>query len=292
MRYLKAVCAALGLALAVDVVAADGQATRTITTTGVVYIREVLGALPISRNGIGTTSTDGLVLRNTTAAAAGAQQYSPRLCWEGRGWKTDATAASQSVVFCAETQPVQGAAAPTGNLIIKAAINGGAFATVATFGSGGAWTAPSTIDATGNISGSSLVALAAQDILFSGRNRFSSPADGSTRIRNAGGTNTYDVVLTDWGTTLSAEAVSYAQDGVQNIGTARGLLSITIGTANAACLYMLSGTATTEVSDPDTLCTVTKGNAATVNISWQTDHFEIENKIAGTRTIRAVLIGG
>src|ERR1700677_3601459 len=43
---------------------------------------------------IGTTSTDGIVLINSTAATASIQQYSPRLHFEGQGWKTAATAAS------------------------------------------------------------------------------------------------------------------------------------------------------------------------------------------------------
>lgn len=78
---------------------------------------------------IGTTSTDGIVLQNTTAAAAGAQQYSPRLRFTGQGWKTNATAASQTVDFAIETQPVQGSANPTGNLAIQAQVNGGGYTT-------------------------------------------------------------------------------------------------------------------------------------------------------------------
>jgi hypothetical protein len=71
---------------------------------------------------LGTVSTDGLVLQNTTAAAAGAQQYSPRLHFQGQGWKTTATAASQAVDFIAEVQPVQGSTAPTGNLVLSSNI--------------------------------------------------------------------------------------------------------------------------------------------------------------------------
>jgi len=81
-------------------------------------------------NSIGSTSTDGFLLRNTTAAAAGAQQYSPRSVWEGRGWKTTATAASQAVAFMAETRPVQGTTAPTGTWALAASINGGAYSDV------------------------------------------------------------------------------------------------------------------------------------------------------------------
>ena len=81
----------------------------------------------IIRAGIGATSADGLVLQNTTDAAAGAQQWSPRLRWHGEGWKTDATAASQEVDWIAELQPVEGAANPSANLVFSTSINGGAF---------------------------------------------------------------------------------------------------------------------------------------------------------------------
>lgn len=76
-----------------------------------------------SRAAVGVTSADGIVLSNSTAAAAGAQQYSPRLRLTGQGWKTNATAASQTVDFTVETQPVQGSANPTANLVISSQIN-------------------------------------------------------------------------------------------------------------------------------------------------------------------------
>lgn len=80
----------------------------------------------ITNAGIGTTSTDGLLLTNTTAAAAGAQQYSPRLHLRGQGWKTNATAASQSVDWIVENRPVQGAVNPTGALTFGVSVAGGA----------------------------------------------------------------------------------------------------------------------------------------------------------------------
>ena len=71
---------------------------------------------------IGTTSTDGLMLYNTTAATASIQQFSPRLHFEGQGWKTNATAASQSMDFIQEVEPISGAAHPGGGLQWSAAI--------------------------------------------------------------------------------------------------------------------------------------------------------------------------
>ena len=86
---------------------------------------------------LGVTSTDGIVLSNTTAASAGAQQMPPRVRFDGFGWKTDATAASQAVSFINELLPVQGAAAPTANLLWKYAVNGGAYSTVLSLASNG-----------------------------------------------------------------------------------------------------------------------------------------------------------
>jgi hypothetical protein len=78
---------------------------------------------------LGTTQTNGAgaLFVNTTAAADGVQQISPSVVWEGQGWKTNATAASQSVRFATYVLPVQGAAAPTGDWRLLASINGGAY---------------------------------------------------------------------------------------------------------------------------------------------------------------------
>ena len=95
--------------------------------------------LDILTDSLGVTQTDtsGLLLSTSTAAAAGAQQVSPAARWRGYGWKTDATAASQSVDFQAYLLPIEGAAAPTGALVIKSSIAGGAYSEIARFNSGG-----------------------------------------------------------------------------------------------------------------------------------------------------------
>ena len=83
--------------------------TSTITTT----------------QSIGAVSTDGIILANTTAAAAGAQQWSPRIRLTGQGWKTNSTAASQSTDWVIENKPVQGAANPTSTLSFSTSVAGG-----------------------------------------------------------------------------------------------------------------------------------------------------------------------
>lgn len=81
----------------------------------------------LNRDGIAGTSSDGYVLANATAAAAGAQQWSPRLRFTGQGWKTTATAASQTVDWIIENVPVQGSSAPTTALSFSSQINVGGF---------------------------------------------------------------------------------------------------------------------------------------------------------------------
>jgi hypothetical protein len=76
---------------------------------------------------IGVTVTAGLTLANTTAAAAGAQQYSPSLVLTGQGWKTNATAASQACSWAIASVPQQGAAAPTAILHFLSSVAGGAY---------------------------------------------------------------------------------------------------------------------------------------------------------------------
>lgn len=77
---------------------------------------------------IGAVSTDGLVLQNTTAAAAGAQQWSPRLHFIAQGWKTTGTA-SVATDWIIENQSVQGAANPTSSLAFLSQIAGGGYTT-------------------------------------------------------------------------------------------------------------------------------------------------------------------
>lgn len=86
----------------------------------------VSSRVDVTTNSLGTsqTTTSGLAVVNTTAAAAGAQQISPAIRWSGAGWKTTATAASQAVEFRSYVTPVQGTTAPTGYLGFGAAING------------------------------------------------------------------------------------------------------------------------------------------------------------------------
>lgn len=105
---------------------------------------------------IGAVSTDGLVITNTTAAAVGAQQYSPRLHFHGSGWKTQATAASRAVDFIVELQPIQGTTAPTGQLVWASSIAGAAYVNSLTLSNTGDLTATNNLIATNMLIGTNL----------------------------------------------------------------------------------------------------------------------------------------
>ena len=118
------------------------MSTSTPTFLGGIFDSNLL----VNKNAIGATTTDGLRLINNTAAAAGAQQWSPRLRLSGNGWKTNATAASQAVEWRIEVIPVQAAANPTGVLNLMPVING-SDATAVTINSAGSLTSTNTIAA-------------------------------------------------------------------------------------------------------------------------------------------------
>ena len=111
-----------------DAMLAGSITPSKITGTAAVLTGNAFtGANTLTLNALGTTPTPALSLINTTAAAAGSQQVSPSVIWSGRGWKTNATAGSQTVEFRSHLLPVQGAANPTADLVFQSSINGGAF---------------------------------------------------------------------------------------------------------------------------------------------------------------------
>lgn len=101
------------------------QNAAGITRTGPGFLTHTI-------NNLGTTPSDASEFLNTTAAAVGAQQISPSIHWQGQGWKTAATAASQPVDVRCYVIPVQAAAAPNVTLDCDYSQNGGAFATLFT----------------------------------------------------------------------------------------------------------------------------------------------------------------
>jgi hypothetical protein len=83
--------------------------------------------LNFNQNSVTQSDANGILLANSTAAIAGTQSISPALVWQGNGWKTTATAASQDVRFRADVLPVQGTTNPNASWRLSTSINGGAY---------------------------------------------------------------------------------------------------------------------------------------------------------------------
>ena len=120
----------------VNLTSAQTMTNKTLTspalTTPTVTTSEVL-----TQTAIGTTSAAGFTLTNTTAATVGTQQFSPAIEMTGQGWKTNSTAASQTVNSLEDLEPVTGAANPSFNWVLKGQINAGGFTSLLTVPSGG-----------------------------------------------------------------------------------------------------------------------------------------------------------
>lgn len=129
---------------ATSIASQTGTGTKFVTDTSPTLVTPTLGvatatsvatsAANVNTQSIGAVSTDGTVLQNTTAATVGAQKWSPRLHFIGQGWKTNTTAASQTVDFISELQTIQGSTSPTGQLVFSAQVAGGGYVPVAAFG--------------------------------------------------------------------------------------------------------------------------------------------------------------
>lgn len=116
--------------------------------------------LHILTSGFGTTQDDsyGILLTDTSTASSGNQKKSPPIVWQGNGWKTTSTAASQDVRFRADVLPVQGSTNPTGTWQLASSINAGSYTNRMTVTSAGVVTASSFVGnltggVTGNVNG-------------------------------------------------------------------------------------------------------------------------------------------
>lgn len=108
--------------------ASGGTLTGANTLTGTIS-----NTLKLKFDNLITTQTDGagVWLQNSTAATSGVtQQISPSLTFEGQAWKSNATAASQSVKFNIFNNVQTGSAASYGYLDFQSSINAGAYSTI------------------------------------------------------------------------------------------------------------------------------------------------------------------
>lgn len=107
--------------------------SNAITFPGVASTLATLGANALSGDqantiaALGTATLPAYELINATPAASGAQQYSPSVHWSGQGWKTAATAASQTVDVRAYVVPLQGTTSAGAQWNLDLSSNGGAY---------------------------------------------------------------------------------------------------------------------------------------------------------------------
>lgn len=112
-------------------------------TNKFIYQSDSLEFAPVATTA--ATVNDALRLINNTAALVAAQQYSPALHFQGKGWGTTA-GTSQSAEWRQYVVPVVGAV-PTSNLIFDSSINGAGFGTAVTMANNGDLTAARFISA-------------------------------------------------------------------------------------------------------------------------------------------------
>jgi hypothetical protein len=113
--------------------------TRWLASDGTTVLASVdqLGTMAASPSGLATTSTDGVVIQNTTAATAGVPvQQSGRLRLRSNVWNTTATAQTNTDDWWLESVPVTGAT-PSGLLKVGQSLNGAGATFPLTLTSGG-----------------------------------------------------------------------------------------------------------------------------------------------------------
>lgn len=89
---------------------------------------------------LGTVTTDCFSATNNTAAANGAQQFSPDLRLSGTGWQTT-TPRSEQVDWRVVNEPIQGTTHPLSNLTFNFQVNGGGYVREANLASNGIFNA-------------------------------------------------------------------------------------------------------------------------------------------------------
>ncbi len=113
----------------------SGASDLTLTPNARVIVSDAK-TLTTSYLATGTAQNVSATIQNTTAAALGAQQYSPVLELLGNGWDSTASS-SKTSKWGLQAIPVQTAGNPTGQLGFYYSTNAGAYAVSLAFGSGG-----------------------------------------------------------------------------------------------------------------------------------------------------------
>jgi len=175
--------------------------------------------LKVVKAAIGVTPGDyGVALDNTTAAGAGAQQYSPALRFRGRGWKTDGAGASQTVDFRAYVIPIQGVLAPTGKFTLESSIAGAAYVAALSIYSSGVIEILGAIQST--LSGGDARGIGAIDLQLTRTATTQVPSGDESAILGGHGntvTATTSVIVVGSRSTITGGSVHFIGSGDSNI---------------------------------------------------------------------------
>lgn len=106
-------------------------ANATLTNKYALWVES--GISTFSADSIGTAQTEGIRLLNSTAAANGAQQYSPYISYHGAGWGTTG-GASQSVETGWQLRPIQSTTALVEQVMFRKSGGDGSLSEVLTIG--------------------------------------------------------------------------------------------------------------------------------------------------------------
>lgn len=220
-----------------------------VTVDGSGNMSNILSAA-VTKNALGVTPGDGLLMDNTTAAGSGAQQISPSVHLRGRGYASGSGGSSQQVDGILYLLPVTGTTSPTETLIYAAAINGGSFTTAFTVTGAGLGTFSSDVV----VGSSSLFRVSGKSAIKSGANgtiefvdaAATSPAQIRASVFPSSKTANYPVTSLDAGTYFN------------NIG-AGGAVNFTLPTAAAGLRYSFTIQAAQTV-------TITAGASTTIRI--------------------------
>jgi hypothetical protein len=245
-------------------------------------------AITATANSLGTTSTDGLVITNTTAAASGSPQYSPRLHLHGLGYNTAASASSACDVKH-EIQTASGAStyAAFGSYVISYSLAGGGYSNLLTFNGYGTATFASNVTTSsvqcsggGSTFGPGAIAVTSTDAIaianvtasssgtiaqWSGRLRLHGSAWNGTashtldhidemQVTGAGGTSYSGSRVWSYSDNGGAYSTLMSLDGKTGrhaIGsqTATAILDVAASTTSNAALRLRAGSAPTSPND-------------------------------------------
>lgn len=231
---------------------------------------------------IGTTSTNGVGLYNPTTATVGAQKWSPRVHYQGSGWKTDATAAGETVDFISELKPIQGTATPTLEFQESAQVNGAGYTVVRKITQAGNETLTGTLTVAGIPSAGAIGSGTPSTGAFT-----TISATGVITSTLATGTAPFTIASTTPVANLTAVPTTYNHSATQQTATHIVQDTCTLGTD---CSITLTGAAVFTNATSYT-CVAQDETAAAATKCVQSSGSALVITGTGTDVIRYILIG-